>query len=419
MLCDRHRIERTLAELGLDALIATEPPNLTYLSGFYSGADAALKQYMVDPGASADPAGLRFAALVPDSPVALVLDPLSAVNAVGLDGLELCLWGDQLLAGDITPLLGDPQLHTTGQALVDQHSAPSPIDALVNLLRDRGVANGRIGLDTDWLSHTTRQAIQAALSSAEIKDSSNLFRLLRAVKSDQELALLEQAATINEAAMSIAISAAAEGDDVHEVGRLFRRELADAGAEFEHFLFGVGGVGAATETRYQLRKNEVMLVDFGCIARRYFADTGMTLALGEPAAAIVGAYEALHCSVRAGMDAIRPGNRASDVHRAMNEAAVAAGLTAVAPEGHGIGLEVRDYPIIAPDNGRALADDCISVPSDLTLETGMVINLEAAQFRPGSASLQCERSFVVTTTGVRDLIPQNREHLFITNQLRH
>jgi Xaa-Pro aminopeptidase len=188
------------------------------------------------------------------------------------------------------------------------------------------------------------------------------------------------------------------------------------GAEFEHFLFGVGGVGAATETQFRLRKDEVLLVDFGCIAGRYFADTGMTLALAEPTTVIVNAYAALNDCVQSGMAAIRPGNRASDVHRAMSDAAAAAGLTAVAPEGHGIGLDVRDYPIIAPNNGRALADECISIASDLTLETGMVINLEAAQFRPGSASLQCERSLVVTTTGVRDLIPQDRERLRVTNQ---
>lgn len=416
MLCDRLRIERTMSELGLDAIIATEPPNVTYLSGFYSGADASLKQYMVDPGAPAEPANLRFAALVPGAPAALVVDPLSAANAVDLIDVELRLWGDQLLAGDVSVLLGDPQLHRTARALVDQPSTRSPIEALAQLLRDRGVADGRIGLDTDWLPHTTRQEVRASLPRADLRGCSNLLHLLRAVKSDRELERLEHAATINEAAAACALSAAAAGEEIHEVGRLFRRQLADAGAEFEHFLFGVGGIGAATETRSRLRMDEVILVDFGCIAGRYFADTGMTLALTEPSASIIDAYAALHDCVECGMASIRPGNRASDIHRAMTESAAAAGLTAVAPEGHGIGLDVRDYPIIARDNGRVVADECISVASDLTLEAGMVINLEAAQFRPGSGSLQCERSFVVTTSGVRDLIPQHRERILVKNQ---
>ncbi len=39
-----------MAEAGLDAIVATAPANVTYFTGFLdSWADAALKQYMVEP----------------------------------------------------------------------------------------------------------------------------------------------------------------------------------------------------------------------------------------------------------------------------------------------------------------------------------------------------------------------------------
>jgi len=52
------------------------------------------------------------------------------------------------------------------------------------------------------------------------------------------------------------------------------------------------------------------------------------------------------------------------------------GITACFPHGHGLGLELRDYPIIVPDTGLRISDDCVDLPADLPLEPGMVINLE-------------------------------------------
>ena len=79
------------------------------------------------------------------------------------------------------------------------------------------------------------------------------------------------------------------------------------------------------------------------------------------------------------------------------------------PHGHGIGLEVRDYPILVPNNGLQIKDDCIDIPSDLELETGMVINLESGVFIRGYGAYQNEQSFVLTETSPEHIAPQNRE----------
>ena len=96
----------------------------------------------------------------------------------------------------------------------------------------------------------------------------------------------------------------------------------------------------------------------------------------------------------------------------MWSALTAQGITASFPHGHGIGLEVRDYPILVADNGLRIRDHCVDEPSDIPLEPGMVINLEAAIFMPGVASLQIEKSFEVTIDGNCPLIPQEREAPF-------
>ena len=88
-------------------------------------------------------------------------------------------------------------------------------------------------------------------------------------------------------------------------------------------------------------------------------------------------------------------------------------ITASNPHGHGVGLEVRDYPIIVADNGLHIKDDCIDIPSDLLLEADMVINLEAPIFMPGVASLHLEETLIVTDSGCQPLTRQSRSTPFI------
>jgi Xaa-Pro dipeptidase len=58
-------------------------------------------------------------------------------------------------------------------------------------------------------------------------------------------------------------------------------------------------------------------------------------------------------------------------------------ITRCNAHGHGLGLEVRDYPIIVADTGMRIRDDCVDVPADLPFEPRMVVNLEMPLFPRG------------------------------------
>ncbi len=65
-------------------------------------------------------------------------------------------------------------------------------------------------------------------------------------------------------------------------------------------------------------------------------------------------------------------------------------------------------PIIVRATGHSLRDDCIDISSDLPLEAGMVINLEAAIFVFGRASVHIEQSFQIHKEGSESLVHQDR-----------
>jgi Xaa-Pro aminopeptidase len=90
-----------------------------------------------------------------------------------------------------------------------------------------------------------------------------------------------------------------------------------------------------------------------------------------------------------------------------NLAQAGRGLTGTFPTGQ-VGLEVRGYPIVVPDTGLRIADDTVGVPADVLLEEGMVVNLEVTQFIPGVGSLEVEVTTLVTGSGARPFVTQER-----------
>jgi Xaa-Pro aminopeptidase len=164
-----------------------------------------------------------------------------------------------------------------------------------------------------------------------------------------------------------------------------------------------------TEASYKLQKDDVMFVDFGCIYGHYFSDSGTTLAMKELPDSVQERYAAVGACINSGQEAANPGQLSSSVRGAMFKSLSKRGIKASFPHGHGLGLEVRDYPIIVSNNGLRIQDDCVDISSDLPMEINMVINLEASIYSPGAYSVHREQSFLVTESGSQPLVSQERE----------
>ena len=361
------------------------------------------------PGAPSDLDPTAAYAIFPlESEPALVASPTFAVNASDLWVKDVHIFGDHGL-DDSLPL---PALSDAEQRIFDilhrTQDNTTPTDALLSVLKARGLTDARIGIEMEGLSPRAKDAIKAGLPRAQIKDSSNLIRLIRMVKTEDELSRLIRSAEISETAAMDALTLARPGHPITNVIQHYRQEIAKEGANFDHFAFGVRGLGLATEPNYILTDDDILYVDFGCIYEGAFSDSGTTLTMCEPSAVLMEKHRALRECVEAGVEEMTPGAKASAAQAAMWETLNAHGITASSPHGHGLGLEVRDYPIIVADNGQRIHDDCVDIPSDLPLEVDMVLNLEAMISMPGVGSLHIERSFLVTTSGSRPLIPHDR-----------
>ena len=409
MLFNKTRAQEYMRRCGVDVLVATSPVNITYFSDYRCWIDPLFKAYMMVPGAPSDPDPTAAYAIFPlEGAPALVASPTFAVNASDLWVKDVHIFGDHGL-DDSLPL---PALSDAEQRIFDVLHRPqqnaTPTDALLSVLKGRGLTDARIGIEMEGLSPKAKAAIEAGLPKAQIKDCSTLIRLVRMVKTEDELSRLIRSAEISEAAAMEALALARPRQPIADVVQYYRQQIAKEGADFDHFAFGVRGLGLATEPNYILTDDDILYVDFGCIYEGAFSDSGTTLTMREPLPTLIDRHRALRECVEAGVEEMTPGAKASAAQAAMWKTLNAHGITASSPHGHGLGLEVRDYPIVVADNGQRIQDDCVDVPSDLPLDVDMVLNLEAMISMPGVGSLHIEKSFVVTPSGSRPLIPQDR-----------
>ena len=408
MLFNQNRAHKLMQAAGIDAIVAATPLSITYLTGYTCWIDRLFKAYMTRPGAPADPIhGYALATLNGD--ITLIVAAMLAANAADCPVDDIRAYGGTGFDGSPSDRPPADRLANVSQALQRlADDSPTATAVLLDALAAKGLTQGSIGIELESLPSHTAQQLAEALPHAELRDCSNLIRLIRMVKTPAEIDRLARATEIGEAAAHAALADARAGASMQDLAHTYRIRLAEQGADLDHFAFCPDGLGIATEPDYHLKPNTTLYLDFGCIYRSYTSDAGLTVCVGPPTDETIRRYRALQTCMAAGAAALVPAAPASAVPAAMQAALAAHGITHCHPHGHGIGLEPRDYPILVPDTHLRIHDDCIDEPADLPLEPNMVVSLEAGLFHPDVGSFQLEQSFTITPTGSEPLTLQDR-----------
>lgn len=388
-----------MRECGVDVVIGASPASLADLADYRNWLDPLFKEYMILPGGSSE-LQQALVILTDDGEATLLVSAEMAANAAYSSVNRIIIWGSEK---------GDPREQPTGFERVGeaftriQHETRA--EALAAAI-DAMVGAARIGAERDGLSPGEWEALNAG--GRDIGNCSDLLRLGRMVKTEGQIELLRRAAEAAEYAAAETLAVASVGSSWRELTDLYRLKLAEHGAEVDHFSGSPTGFGLATEVDFLLPESGSMYFDHGCRLHSWFSDTGHTIAFGPPNTTCRKRQAAVRSALLAGIEHLAPGRPASTAAEAMKTTLTATGLDGF-PHGHGIGLEIRDYPILVPDTGLRIQDDFVNRPADLPLEAGMILNLELAVWAPDVSSVHIERSFVIEPGGCRPLTDQPRD----------
>lgn len=274
----------------------------------------------------------------------------------------------------------------------DIRSWPSPRgqDEGVSLLTEALSGMDRIGVPMG-AEASLRQplndfnAVTAAIS-AELVDCTPLIQTLRFVKSEAELAIIRKVCAIGSSAFARAPDLFRVGQPLSDAFRAFKIALLEEGAEDVPYL--VGGVGPegygdviSPPSDAPLAEGDVLMLDTGATLQGYFCDFDRNFALGRAFEPAKLAYAALHRATDAGLEAARPGTTCAELFHAM--AAHLGGDSNVGRLGHGLGMQLTEWPSIAPFD-------------QTVLKAGMVMTLEPSIAVTGTTMMVQEENILIT-----------------------
>lgn len=274
-------------------------------------------------------------------------------------------------------------------------------DCIAVLSRD--IHPGKLGIDKFWASQFTIRLMQARPDVQPVLGSGPVDRA-RMCKGADELEKMRAASAMNDQVTARTIEGLREGMTEAEVGALYTaiaKKLGAQGCSFPPLIcFGANAAEPHHDTDdvARLRKGDAVIIDVGVKLEDYCADMTRTVFFGAPSEEQRKVYEIVKAANEAGRAAVRPGQPMKNFDRAARAVIEAAGYGPYFTHrtGHGIGLEVHEFP----DN---------SAVSETIAQPGMVFSVEPGVYLPGRFGVRIEDLVAVTEDGCEALNHLERE----------
>ncbi len=347
------RLRDTFDEHGIDALVVTTLANVRYLTGF-SGSAGVLTV-------------TRDAALLTT------------------DGRYRTQSAEQL---DKAGAAGQVDI-TIGPAAAQRTAAQEALGA---------EAIARVGLEADNVSWSAQRTWADLLDGERLVATTNAVEALRERKDAAEIARMERAAAIADAALFEVLPLMSQGVSEEHFALELDTAMRRGGAESTAFeTIVAAGENSAKPHHHpgprRINQGDPVVVDFGATFEGYRSDMTRTFCVGaDPEGELARIFAVVGASQAAGAAAVRPGIAAKEVDDVCRQIIAEAGWAERFEHGtgHGVGLDIHEAPTVS-QLGTAI------------LAPGFVVTVEPGVYLPGHGGVRVEDTLVVTENGARPL----------------
>ncbi|MBW4081824.1 Xaa-Pro peptidase family protein [Paenibacillus sp. S150] len=348
------KLRKVLQEQGLDAILITSGINRRYLSGF-----------------------------------------------TGSSGYVMVTGDDSYLLTDFRYMTQAAE-QVTGLKVV-QH-APKFIDTVRELLQG---ANVRVGFEQDDVTFSAYTAYAAALQPAVLVPVSRAVENLRAFKDEDELAVMQRAADLADAAFSHILNVIKPGMTERDVDLEMEFYMRTHGATSSSFdtIIASGERSAmphGVASSKVIANNEFVTFDFGALLDGYCSDVTRTIALGAPDPKLKEIYDVVLEAQLHTLAYIKPGMTGRECDALARDIITRYGYGEYFGHstGHGLGMEVHENPRL-------------SKAADEIMQPGMVVTVEPGIYLSGLGGVRIEDDIVITESGISLLTHSSKDYLVL------
>ena len=232
---------------------------------------------------------------------------------------------------------------------------------------------------------------------------------LRNIKDENEIDKIRKACNIASKCYNHILKFVKVGMREKEVRNEMLRYMLELGASKESFdiIVASGKRGAmphGVASDKKIKEGDFVTLDFGCVKDFYCSDITRTFVMGKPNKKMLEIYEIVKEAQQKGLDAIKPGIKASVVDKACRDfiEKMGYGEYFTHSTGHGLGILVHDSLAISPR-------------SDIVLKEGMVFTVEPGIYIEGLGGVRIEDDVVVTSDGCEILTKASKKLYKVNN----
>ncbi len=339
------RLANVLQSEGFDAFLACTPVSMGYLAGLFEDGHERL----------------LLMAIRSDGQMRVICPALTANQAQRVGIQDIRLWVD----GE------DPATH------------------LIELANDWNLKAGRVVVDNEMRADVLL-TLQESWPAALFKAGDSILSQLTRIKDETEIASMQAAADIADAAYEAVKPLIKPGQTELEVGKLLSDAMQDRGGKPTFAIVAAGPNGAEPHhlnDNTALKTGDMVILDFGCEVDGYQSDITRVVALGDPGEQAKQVYNIVFQAHMAGRKIAAKGVTAGEVDAATRQVIEDAGYGTyfVHRTGHGIGMRGHESPNINPG-------------SEFVLESGNCFSIEPGIYLPGEFGIRIENIVMARET---------------------
>lgn len=275
------------------------------------------------------------------------------------------------------------------------------IDVIKNTVQSYGIT--RLGIEDSFMTVAFFENLKRSLESVELIPLKDMPDVIRMIKEPEEIANIEKASALADAAFKHILGFIKPGMSEKEVAlemEYFMRKNGATAASFDFIV--ASGVrsslphGVASDKI--INEGEFLTMDFGCVYNGYCSDMTRTIFIGKASEKHKHIYETvLHAQLEA-LKYIKPGILGKEVDKIARDIIKDAGFGEYFGHGlgHGVGLAVHEEPRLGLTGERML-------------QAGMAVTNEPGIYIPDFGGVRIEDLVLVTEDGCKVLNSSPKE----------
>ncbi len=262
-----------------------------------------------------------------------------------------------------------------------------------------------VGFEENYITYAMYKNYLQKYKANNLEETEYLIEKGRMIKDEEEVAKIQKACDITDNCFTYLQNfikiGMTENQIAYEIEKYFLGHGAD-GLAFETIVASGKNSSKphAKTTEKKIEVGDPITIDFGCKYKGYCSDMTRTIFAGHVPEKIKAIYDLVLKNQLQTLNDMREGANIRILSRNVDSDFKLHGYNLVHALGHGVGLEVHEFPYISSKN-------------DNILKANMVVTDEPGIYLPGEFGVRIEDTVLITKSGCINLTKSDKNYIIV------